>query len=119
MKNIDHFFKTLYQNSNDRKIDTIIVHMQDDVEWANGMDGGYVYGQEAVKEYWKRQFAVVSSNVTPLKIHASNDVVKIKVHQVVHDLDGKLLADEIVWHIFHMQKDKIALFVIGEKIVSE
>jgi hypothetical protein len=119
MKNIDHFFKMLYRNFNDRKIDAVIVHMVEDIEWANGMEGGYVYGQQAVKEYWTRQFALVSSNVTPLKIQASNDVVKIKVHQVVHDLDGKLLADETVWHIFHMLHDKIALFVIGEKMLND
>ena len=26
--------------------------LTDDVAWANGMDGGYVHGREAVREYW-------------------------------------------------------------------
>jgi hypothetical protein len=28
--------------------------MTDDVKWANGMDGDYVYGHEAVKDYWDK-----------------------------------------------------------------
>jgi hypothetical protein len=118
MNNINHFFQTLYQNFNDRKINLVTANMQQDVKWANGMDGGYVYGQEAVKEYWARQFSMVSSKVTPLETEAADELVKIKVHQVVHDLDDKLLTDEIVWHIFHLQNDKIASFDIGEKIVN-
>ena len=42
-------------------------------------------------------------------------LVKIKVHQVVHDLNGKLLADEIVYHYFHLENEKIISFEIGEK----
>ena len=115
MENINIFFNDLYKNFNDRKIDLVISKMTDKVKWANGMDGGYVYGHDGVKEYWTRQFKLVSSNVTPLIIDTENEVVKIKVHQVVHDLNGKLLADEFVYHYFHLQKNKIAEFSIGER----
>ncbi|MEO8860997.1 MAG: hypothetical protein ABI358_06205 [Ginsengibacter sp.] len=50
------------------------------------------------------------SNVTPLKVEEVGDRVKIKVHQVVHDIDGKLLADEIVDHFFYLKNDKVASF---------
>jgi hypothetical protein len=113
MNSIDTFFKKLYQNFNDRKIDAVIAHLQEDIKWANGMEGGYVYGQQAVKEYWTRQFSTVSSKVTPVKLDAAKDLVKIQVHQVVHDLDGKLLADEMVLHFFYLQNNKIAAFDIG------
>jgi len=116
MDNINHFFQELYTHFNERKIDQVIARMTDDVKWANGMEGGYVYGQNGVREYWTRQFAMVSSNVTPLAIEAENGVVRIKVHQVVHDLNGKLLADEIVYHFFHLQDDKVARFDIGEEV---
>ncbi|HKC35346.1 MAG TPA: nuclear transport factor 2 family protein [Chitinophagaceae bacterium] len=116
MTSPDTFFKTLYKNFNDRKIDLVIANMTENVKWANGMDGGYVYGHDGVKEYWTRQFTLVSSNVTPLKIDTENDVVKVNVHQIVHDLNGKLLADEVVQHFFHLEGDKIAEFDIGEKI---
>jgi len=116
MNNLDLFFKTLYNNFNDRKIDLVLQNMTANVKWANGMEGGYVYGHDGVKEYWTRQFSMISSNVTPLDIDTENDLVKIKVHQIVHDLNGKLLADEFVYHIFHLKENKIAEFDIGEKI---
>ena len=116
MDTLNNFFQSLYKNFNDRKIDLVIAKMTDNVKWANGMDGGYVYGHHGVKEYWTRQFTMVSSNVTPLIIDIENEVVKIKVHQVVHDLNGKLLADEFVYHFFHLKDNKIAEFDIGEKV---
>jgi len=112
----EKFFHELYRNFNDRKIELVISNMTDNVKWANGMDGGYVYGRAAVRDYWTRQFAMVSSNVTPLEIKTDKGVIKIKVHQVVYDLKGDLLADEFVYHFFHLQGNKIAVFEIGEKI---
>lgn len=51
MDNINILFTELYNNFNDRKIDLVISKMTDTVKWANGMDGGYVYGHDGVKEY--------------------------------------------------------------------
>ena len=116
MEDPENFFQDIYKNFNDRKIDLVISKMTGDVKWANGMDGGYVHGHDAVKDYWTRQFTTVSSKVSPLEIEAGKDIVKIKVHQVVHDLNGNLLADELVYHLFHLQENKIAVFEIGEKI---
>lgn len=116
MPDLNNFFHELYKNFNDRKIDLVISNVSDNVKWANGMDGGYVYGHKAVRDYWTRQFTLISSNVTPLKIEKENGIVKIKVHQLVHDLNGNLLADEFVYHIFHLRENKIAVFEIGEKI---
>jgi len=115
MWNSDIFFKELYKDFNDRNIDLVISKMTDNVKWANGMDGGYVYGHDGVREYWNRQFKLVSSKVTPLTIVMEHEVVKISVHQVVHDLNGILLAEEWVVHYFHLQNNKIAAFDIGEK----
>jgi hypothetical protein len=112
MNDLNYFFHELYSNFNDRKIDLVITKMTDKVKWANGMEGGYVYGHQGVRTYWTRQFTMVSSNVTPLDIEQDNQVVKIKVHQIVHDLNGQLLADEIVYHYFKLKDNKIAEFDI-------
>ena len=114
MDSINTFFQELYKNFNDRQIEKVIGHMTENVRWANGMEGGFVYGHEAVRAYWTRQFAMISSIVTPLEIDDQNETVTIKVHQLVHDLNGKELSDEIVHHIFHMQNNKIAEFDIGK-----
>ena len=116
MQGVDAFFRELYTNFNERRIESVISKMTDNVKWANGMDGGYVYGHDQVRSYWTKQFQVVSSKVIPLTINTDGGVAKIKVHQIVHDLNGKLLADEIVYHYFHLKNEKIVSFEIGEKI---
>jgi hypothetical protein len=112
MENWNKYFHNVYDNFNNRNIDFVISHMTTDVKWANGMEGGFVYGHEGVREYWTRQFKLVSANVTPLKVREENGQMVIKVHQIVHDLVGNLLADETVTHIFTMDGDKIAQFDI-------
>ena len=116
METINQLFQELYENFNNRKIDLLISQMTVNVKWANGMDGGYVYGHEGVREYWTRQFKIVNSHVIPSKIEVENDVVKIKVHQVVHDLEGNLLSDQLVYHNFYLTDGKISEFVIGENV---
>jgi hypothetical protein len=112
METIGHLFQELYKNFNNRHIDLVISQMTTDVKWANGMDGGYVYGHEGVREYWTRQFKIVKSQVTPLKIDVENETVKIKVHQVVHDIQGNLLADVMIDHHFYLTNGKISEFKI-------
>ena len=113
MPELQQYFEELYKNFNDRETDLVIANMSTEVKWANGMEGGYVYGHTGVREYWTRQFSMVSSKVTPIEIKQEDGSVTIKVHQVVHDLNGNLLGDEIVRHIFKLENDKIVSFDIG------
>ena len=62
---------------------------------------------------------LISSSVTPLEIDEENNVVKIKVHQVVYDINGNLLSDDIVYHYFTLKDGKIARFNIGNKHSSK
>ncbi|MEP7145057.1 MAG: hypothetical protein ABI707_19380 [Ferruginibacter sp.] len=112
MENPDKYFETLYKNFNERRIDLVIANMATNVKWANGMEGGYVYGHGGVRDYWTRQFKIASSNVNPTAIKEENGVIIVTVHQVVHDLVGNLLSDELVEHIFYTDKDKIVEFNI-------
>jgi ketosteroid isomerase-like protein len=114
-EDINLFFVDLYQNFNNRNIESVIANMTADVKWANGMEGGYVFGHDEVRAYWTRQFTMVSAKVTPMKIEEKNGLVNIKIHQVVHDLDKNLLADEIVEHIFLLKGNKVKEFHIGNK----
>lgn len=116
MDSSNTFFQDLYKNFNERKIEIVISKMADNVKWANGMEGGFVYGHEGVREYWARQFKFINANVTPLEIEFEKETAKIKVHQVVYDLNGNLLADELVYHYFYLADNKIVSFEIGEKL---
>lgn len=95
-----------YRDFNARRIDAVLDRMQPDVEWANGMEGGYVYGREAVREYWTRQWAMIDPDVEPVEIRpleiGQDEAGRfaVEVHQVVRDLEGKLLADRMVRHVY-------------------
>jgi ketosteroid isomerase-like protein len=113
MQSTEDFFIELYDNFNSRRIEKVITQMAENVKWANGMEGGFVYGHDGVREYWLRQFKLISSRVTPLKISQAGNKVVIDVRQVVHDTEGKLLMDEQVRHIFTLENGKVSEFEIG------
>lgn len=52
--------KRMYDRFNARDIDGVLAALAEGVAWANGMDGGHVHGREAVRDYWMRQWAIVS-----------------------------------------------------------
>ena len=114
--------KRLYDRFNARDIDGVLVALADDVAWANGMDGGHVFGREAVREYWTRQWSVVSPHVHPLGFHRdADDAVVAEVQQSVHDLEGKPLQnqmhglkDKMVGHVFRFRDGEVTRFDIRD-----
>ncbi|MFF0947811.1 nuclear transport factor 2 family protein [Rhizobium leguminosarum] len=116
--------KRIYASFNARDIDAVLAVLSDDVAWANGMDGGHVHGREAVRDYWTRQWAVISPHVEPVAFEETQDgAVAVEVIQSVFDLDGRPLEgqshglkDKTVTHIFRMEGDKIARFDIRDAL---
>ena len=60
--------RALYAAFNRRDADTALAGMTDDVDWPNGWEGGRVEGREAVRDYWRRQWAQLDSHVEPTAI---------------------------------------------------
>ena len=107
--------KHIYARFNARDMETVLAAMREDVMWANGMEGGHVHGRDGVREYWTRQWAMVDPRVDPVGFRTGPDgEVIVDVHQVVHDLEGKLLVDQMVVHIFRFENGLIQRFDIGE-----
>jgi ketosteroid isomerase-like protein len=114
--------KQLYDRFNARDIDGVLAALADDVEWANGMDGGHVYGRAAVRDYWTRQWAMISPHVEPVGFHRTADgAVVAEVRQIIRDLDGNPLEgqthglrDKTVGHVFRFQAGKVARFDIQD-----
>ena len=98
-----------YRDFNARRLDAVLARMQPDVVWPNGMEGGFVYGHEGVRDYWTRQWAVLDPHVEPVSI-SPDDRGRwiVEVHQVVHDSNGKLLVDQIVHHAYQIRDSLIA-----------
>ncbi|WP_310485283.1 SRPBCC domain-containing protein [Chamaesiphon sp. VAR_48_metabat_403] len=115
--------QNLYDAFNKREIETIISVMHPDVKWANGLEGGFVYGRDAVREYWTNQFKNIQVQLETLKFETDEKNRNfVTVHQIVKDLQGNLLADMTVKQIFTIENDSLAqplckrivLYEIGE-----
>ena len=107
--------KKAYAYFNARNIDAILALMKLDVVWANGMDGGYVYGHDGVREYWTRQWKMIDPHVEPIDFETNeNRNVVVNVHQVVHDLNGNLLKDAMVQHIYFIKNGSVHRMEIHE-----
>ena len=107
--------RRVYALFNGRDIESVLAAMHPDVVWANGMEGGHVHGRDAVRSYWKRQWAIVDPHVEPVEISSnSKGEVVVKVHQVVRDLKGNLLADRLAMHVFQMRNRLIQRFDIRD-----
>jgi len=95
---------SMYRDFNARHIEAVLARFSPTVEWPNGMEGGYVYGIDAVRDYWTRQWAAVDPHVEPLSI-VKDDKGRflVEVHQVVRDLNGSVLLDRIVHHAYRFR----------------
>ena len=107
--------KFVYGAFNRREIDAILPRMRPDVEWPNGMEGGWVHGHDEVRAYWTRQWGVVDPHVEPVSIEPTDDGrVMVHVHQVVRDLAGTVLLDRMVEHIYSINNGLIERMEIRE-----
>ena len=109
----NELLQRIYEGFNRRDIPAVLAHLAEDVDWANGMDGGHVHGREAIRDYWTKQWAAIQPQVHPLLITERDDgSTAVEVHQVVRDLEGKLLLDETVRHVFRIEAGLVTRFDI-------
>jgi ketosteroid isomerase-like protein len=114
----------IYERFNARDIDAVLTALTEDIAWANGMDGGHVHGHEALRQYWTRQWALVSPHVEPVGFRrAADGAIIAKVRQFVRDLEGKPLQgrthglkDKTVGHVFRFREGKVVSFDIEDAV---
>jgi ketosteroid isomerase-like protein len=105
--------KRVYDRFNARDMKTVLAAMHEDVIWANGMEGGHVHGRDEVRGYWTRQWTMIDPHVEPVAFaQGSEGEVVVEIHQVVRDLNGNLLADKMVGHVFRIENGLIKRFDI-------
>ena len=115
MSSNQQFLQNLYDAFNNSELETIVEVMHPDVKWANGVEGGFVYGRDAVREYWKKQYQVIQVQLETLKFETDEKNRNVvTVHQIVKDLQDNLLADMTVKQIFTIENNSIVLYEIGE-----
>jgi ketosteroid isomerase-like protein len=105
----------LYTAFNARDVDTVLAALVPDVRWPNGWEGGWVHGHDEVRDYWQRQWAAIDPHVEPVAIDERPDgTVAVRVHQIVRDLDGNLLDEGEVLHVYRFDGGLIVEMTIEE-----
>ena len=96
--------RAAYAAFNARNIDAALALMTLDVAWPRAFKGGFVHGPEEIRAYWTEQWSEIDGQVEPIAFYPEDaGQVLVKVHQVVRDLAGAVLADEHVGHRFTIE----------------
>ncbi len=113
MSRDEDLLRRVYDRFNSRDMEGVLAAMHANVLWANGMEGGHVAGHDGVRSYWTRQWRTIDPHVEPLSFAAGADGrLTVEVHQKVRDLDGNLLSDKVVGHVFQIEDGLIRRFDI-------
>jgi NAD(P)-dependent dehydrogenase (short-subunit alcohol dehydrogenase family)/ketosteroid isomerase-like protein len=105
-----------YSAFNKRDIDRALALMTEDVSWPKASEGGKVAGKEEIRAYWTRQWGEFDPHVEPLAIsEEEGDKVRVRVHQLVKSLQGDVLSDSEVLHVFTVKNGLIAAMELGDE----
>lgn len=97
----DDLIRKAYAAFNARDIDQALSTMQPQVQWAKAWEGGYISGHQEIKSYWTRQWSELNPKVDPIGFSArQNGSLEVEVHQTVKDLQGTLVFEGPVKHIY-------------------
>jgi ketosteroid isomerase-like protein len=104
----EELLRKAYAAFNARDLEGALRTMDANVVWPNGMEGGTVYGHAGVREYWSRQWRMIDPHVEPKAFRSDPDGrIVISVHQVVRDLSGKTLVDQMIEHVYSIREGLI------------
>jgi hypothetical protein len=93
--------KNAYAAFNARDIDAVLKIMHHNVKWPKAWEGDYAHGHNEVRAYWERQWKEIDPKVTPVgfKIR-ENGTLEVEVDQLVKDLEGNIIFDGKVTHVY-------------------
>lgn len=104
----EDIIKKAYSAFNERNIDKALSTMKADVQWSKAWEGGYISGHNEIKEYWTRQWNEINPNVDPVGFsERESGNLEVRVHQNVKDLQGNILFDGTVKHVYTFQNGLI------------
>jgi hypothetical protein len=109
-------FQRLYDAFNRRDADGVLAMMSEGVDWPNAWKGGRILGREAVRDYWTAQWAEIDPHVEPVSVIERPDGgVAVTVRQVVRSVDGELLGDSEVVHVYRLDGGLIVRMDVEER----
>ena len=93
--------KHAYAAFNARDIDSILQVMHPQVKWSKAWEGDYAHGHAEVRAYWERQWNEINPKVKPVGFNErANGTLEVQVDQLVKDLEGNILFDGKVKHVY-------------------
>ena len=105
-----------YSAFNKRDIDGALALMAHDVSWPKASEGGKIIGKEEIRAYWTRQWGEFDPHVEPLAMtEEDGGKTRVRVHQLVKSLQGNVLSDSQVFHVFTMSHGLIAAMDLGDE----
>jgi hypothetical protein len=105
-----------YSAFNKRDIGGALALMTQDVSWPKASEGGKIVGKEEIHAYWTRQWSEFDPHVEPLAIiEEDGGKIRVRVHQVVKSLQGDVLSDSEVLHVFTVKSGLIAAMDLGDE----
>jgi hypothetical protein len=117
MADIKTLIEQAYYAFNMRDIDGALALMTEDVSWPKASEGGKVVGKEEIRAYWTRQWGEFDPHVEPLAIiEGDGGKVRVRVHQLVKNLQGDVLSDSEVLHVFTVNNGLIAAMDLGGEV---
>jgi hypothetical protein len=115
MRDATELLAELYRAFNAREIDTVLARMTDDVDWPNAWEGGRLVGRASVRDYWTRQWAAINPSVEPLSFSERPDgSIAVDVTQTVRALDGALIGEGRVTHVYLLRDELVARMDVEE-----
>jgi len=116
IKNTKTLIEQAYFAFNKRDVDGALALMTEDVSWPKASEGGKVVGKEEIRAYWTRQWAEFDPHVEPHAIlEGDGGKVSVSVHQLVKSLQGNVLSDSEVLHVFTVNAGLIAAMDLGDE----
>ncbi len=104
-----------YSAFNRRDADGALAVMSENVDWPKASEGGRVVGKEETRAYWARQWAEFNPHVQPIEVtDREGGRTDVKVHQLVKNLNGDILSDQTLLHVFTIANGLIERMDIGE-----
>jgi hypothetical protein len=113
--------KQAYSAFNQRDIDGALALMTEDVSWPMASEGGKVVGKEEVRAYWSRQWSEFDPHVEPLAMtelamtEEDGGKIRVRVRQLVRSLQGDVLSDSEVLHVFTLNSGLISAMDLGDE----
>jgi hypothetical protein len=117
MADTNTIIEQAYSAFNQRDIDGALALMTQDVSWPKASEGGgKVVGKEEIRAYWTRQWGEFDPHVEPLAMtEEDGGKTRVRVHQLVKSLQGDVLSDSEVLHVFTVNSGLIAAMDLGDQ----